>query len=90
MSRPGLGTTRTAATCLSAGVAFLLGRQGEDGLWRDFRTPAGEASTWPTAVIGHALQGACAGPDAVLAAAGALRRTQRPDGGCGLQPADPR
>jgi len=33
---------------LERGVQFLLANQGRDGLWRDFDTPAGEASLWPT------------------------------------------
>ena len=47
---------------LQRGARFLLAKQGGDGLWRDFDTPAGEASLWPTAFIGTALQSAGIGP----------------------------
>ena len=45
----------TASVALERGVGFILAKQGRDGLWRDFLTPAGEASEWPTGFIGTAL-----------------------------------
>jgi hypothetical protein len=65
------------------GVRFLLARQGSDGLWRDFLTPAGEASEWPTGFIATALHlaGADAGP--LRRAADALVARQNDDGGWG-------
>lgn len=74
---------------LDGGVGFLVSRQGMDGLWRDFFTPAGEASTWPSAYIGAALQIAAADPDALERAADALVRRQQPDGGWGYNEATP-
>jgi squalene cyclase len=72
--------TRTA---IAGGIDFLLAGRGEDGLWRDFLTPAGEASTWPSAYIGNVLQLAGAGGDAVERTADALALCQQPDGGWG-------
>ena len=68
---------------LQRGARFLLAKQGGDGLWRDFDTPAGEASLWPTAFVGTALQSAGIGHDAVARAADALEVAQRDDGGWG-------
>lgn len=74
---------------------FLVERQGADGLWRDFRTLAGQAEDWPTAFIGLALatvaradfgagreEGALAAAAAQRAAAALLGR-QHQDGGWG-------
>jgi squalene cyclase len=66
-----------------SGVAFLLERQGEDGLWRDFKTVAGESADWVTGYIGRSLQRAGAPRSALARAAGALLERQRPDGGWG-------
>lgn len=76
-------------TALARGVDFLLARQGEDGLWRDFQTPAGEASTWPSAYIGTALHGTGIGAAAMERAAGALAARQQPDGGWGYNEETP-
>jgi squalene cyclase len=68
---------------LERGAEFLLANQGRDGLWRDFDTPAGEASFWPTAFVATALESAAIGPDAVGRAVDALLASQNDDGGWG-------
>jgi squalene cyclase len=70
---------------LARGVAFLASRQGDDGLWRDFFTPAGEASLWPTGFIGAALLEAGASGEAAMLrrAADALAASQDVAGGWG-------
>ena len=78
-----------AADALDVGVAFLLSRQAPDGLWHDFLTPAGEASTWPTAYIGTALRVAAAHRGSLEHAAAALVQRQRPDGGWGYNESTP-
>jgi squalene cyclase len=72
-----------ASLALERGVRFLLATQGGDGLWRDFLTPAGEASEWPTGFIATALHLAGAKPDALDRAADALVANQKIDGGWG-------
>ena len=64
-------------------MRFLLTRQGGDGLWRDFLTPAGEASEWPTGFIATVLHLAGVADAALGRAAEALLASQRPDGGWG-------
>jgi hypothetical protein len=61
----------------------LLARQGRDGLWRDFDTPAGEASQWPPAFIGTALPLGADTTEALEKAADTLVDAQNPDGGWG-------
>ena len=80
-----LGPVRVkqAARALERGVSFLLANQGPDGLWRDFMTPAGEASEWPSGVVGTALHAAGADGAALERAAAALAERQNPDGGWG-------
>src|SRR5581483_4398663 len=73
----------SSLTPLERGTRFLLAKQGPDGLWRDFRTPAGEASEWPTGFAGTALHLAGAGAGALERAAGKLVATQNEDGGWG-------
>jgi hypothetical protein len=68
---------------LERGTDFLLGRQGPDGLWRDFVTPAGEASQWPTGFVGTALSVAGADTTTLERAADTLIATQNDDGGWG-------
>jgi squalene cyclase len=68
---------------LAAGVAFLLARQGPDGLWHDFETLAGEASDWPTGYIGAQLLDAGVRGAPIGAAADALMQHQHRDGGWG-------
>ena len=72
-----------ASLALDRGTRFLLSHQGRDGLWRDFLTPAGEASEWPTAVIATALHLAGAEPTALERAAETLVANQSVDGGWG-------
>jgi len=76
--RPG-----AASAARSRGVGFVLARQGDDGFWRDFHTPAGEASEWPTAAIAVALRLAGAGTEPLERAARALVAHQNTDGGWG-------
>ncbi len=71
------------ADAVERGVRFLLARQGYDGLWRDFVTPAGEASQWPTGFIGCALPLTDATADGLERAADTLVLAQNPDGGWG-------
>jgi Prenyltransferase and squalene oxidase repeat len=73
----------TARSAIERGIDFLLAGQSSDGLWRDFRTPAGEASTWPTGYIGNTLQLAGVDRTALEQAARALVQRQQPDGGWG-------
>lgn len=79
----------TARSGLERGVDFLLTGQGIDGMWHDFRTPAGEATTWTTAYIGDALQLASADRDALERAADALVVRQHVDGGWGYNEKTP-
>jgi len=74
---PGLGDAFSAAT------RFLLDHAGPDGLWRDFLTPAGEASSWPSGFIGAALPRTAATAAVLRRAANALVAAQNPDGGWG-------
>ena len=78
-----------APEALDRGARFLLANQGGDGFWRDFDTPAGEASVWPTAFVATALQSAGVGPEALERAAGALTAAQNDDGGWGYNEATP-
>jgi squalene cyclase len=80
------GVTRcrsAASRALERGTRFLLTRQHSDGLWRDFRTPAGEASEWPTGFVGTALHVAGAEASALELAADRLVASQNDDGGWG-------
>ena len=72
-----------ASVALERGIGYLLARQGDDGLWRDFLTPAGEASEWPTGFIATALQLARADAGAIRRAGDALVARQNDDGGWG-------
>jgi squalene-hopene/tetraprenyl-beta-curcumene cyclase len=75
---------RTAASlALERGTQFVLARQSPDGLWRDFLTPAGEASDWPTGFIATALHLVGAEPGALERAADRLVSDQHADGGWG-------
>ena len=71
------------ADALERATRFLLARQGRDGLWRDFDTPAGEASQWPSGFIGTALPLCADTTEALEEAADALVDAQNPDGGWG-------
>ena len=74
---------------LQRAVAFLVARQGTDGLWRDFQTLAGASTDWVTGYVAHALL-AARGPEPALAlAAQALRLGQHADGGWGYHAAVP-
>jgi len=72
-----------ASHALEDGVRFLLAKQGGDGLWRDFLTPAGEASEWPTGFVAAALQVARADAGALARTADRLVAAQHDDGGWG-------
>jgi len=79
-----------ASLALERGTRFVLGKQGRDGLWRDFLTPAGEASEWPTGFIATALHLAGAEASALERAAGALVANQDVvDGGWGYNESVP-
>ncbi len=68
---------------MEGGTRFLLAMQGSDGLWRDFLTPAGEASEWPTGFVATALHLAGADANPLDLAADALVTRQNDDGGWG-------
>jgi squalene cyclase len=85
---PPIGECSLVRAC-ERGVRFLLASQGRDGLWRDFLTPAGEASQWPTGFIGTALHLACAPADPLQRAGNALLAGQNADGGWGYNEAVP-
>ena len=73
----------SASLALERGTRFVLENQGRDGLWRDFLTPAGEASDWPSGFIGSALHLAGGEASALERAADALAGDQNVDGGWG-------
>jgi len=72
-----------------SGVEFLLRGQGADGMWRDFMTPAGEASSWPTGFALSALRAAGVDQSSLARAEHALVECQKPDGGWGYNEATP-
>jgi squalene cyclase len=72
-----------ASVALELGMRFVLAKQGRDGLWRDFLTPAGEASEWPTGFIATALHLAGAEASVLERAADTLIANQNVDGGWG-------
>jgi squalene-hopene/tetraprenyl-beta-curcumene cyclase len=74
---------KQASPALGRGTRFLLAMQGSDGLWRDFLTPAGEASEWPTGFVATALHLAGCDTSALERAATALVARQNGDGGWG-------
>jgi squalene cyclase len=76
---PGALVTRA----LDHGVRFLLANQSADGLWRDFDTPAGEASYWPTGFVAAALHASGVGHESLDRAAESLVGSQNIDGGWG-------
>jgi squalene cyclase len=76
---PGALVTRA----LDHGVGFLLANQSADGLWRDFDTPAGEASYWPTGFVAAALHAAGVGHEFLYRTAETLVASQNADGGWG-------
>lgn len=41
--------------CLSAGKAFLLNRQNEQGMWQDYMLAPGASEAWTTSVVGWSL-----------------------------------
>jgi squalene-hopene/tetraprenyl-beta-curcumene cyclase len=77
------GSVDCTAGAVERGTRFLLARQGRDGLWRDFATPAGEASCWPTGYIGSAVPLTGSTADALDRAADTLIAAQNLDGGWG-------
>ena len=72
-----------AGRAVERGAEFLLSLRGHDGLWRDFLTPAGEASLWPSAFIGTALHRAGAAANGLAPVGDALLAAQNLDGGWG-------
>ena len=73
----------STADALERATRFLLARQDRDGLWRDFDTPAGKASQWPSGFIGAALPLSDDTTDALERAADTLVAAQHLDGGWG-------
>ncbi len=74
---------------LNAARAFLLRRQRPDGVWADFRTLAGESTSWTTAYVAGSLGGGEAEDAACHQAALALIREQQLNGGWGYNAAVP-
>src|SRR4051794_33145860 len=74
---------RPASLALERGTRFLLAKQGADGLWRDFYTPAGEASAWPTGFIATVLRRARAETSVLERTASTLIASQNDDDGWG-------
>lgn len=75
---------RAANRCehaIDAAVEYLISRQGDDGLWRDFATLAGMSSDWVSGVVTYALACAAVAPEARLAAVKRVTFRQRPNGG---------
>jgi len=70
-------------------VGYLKAAQSADGLWRDFRTPAGEASEWVTAFVLAMTADLPDMQDVSRDAAARLLRCQRSDGGWGYNPRVP-
>ncbi|KJS52630.1 hypothetical protein VM98_30160 [Streptomyces rubellomurinus subsp. indigoferus] len=66
---------------LSRGLRHLAARRDPDGLWRDFRTPAGASSHWVTGFVCCSLAEADAEWEVVGPAARQLVTLQRRDGG---------
>jgi squalene-hopene/tetraprenyl-beta-curcumene cyclase len=79
----------TPPVALERGIGFLLAKQDGDGLWRDFHTPAGEASEWPTGFIGTALCTAGVDGRTLDRVARALIARQHADGGWGYNESVP-
>lgn len=62
-------------------AAFLVAARGDDGLWRDFLTLAGESCDWVSAYIACSFATAGVQRDLVRDIAVALHYRQRPSGG---------
>lgn len=70
---------------------FLLAAQGDDGLWRDFLTLAGESTAWPTGFVVAQLAPLLGADHEALRRAGrALVGAARPEGGWGYHVGVPR
>lgn len=78
-----------ASRALDRGMQFVVAKQGGDGLWRDFLTPAGEASSWPSGFIGAALHLAGAETGVLQKALVTLIANQGADGGWGYNESTP-
>lgn len=85
----------TAAARLGSALRALIGRQCDDGAWREFSLPVGVSDAWVTAVAGRAvLEGAkmLGSPLARAAAERAadwLRAHEHPSGGWGYNASTP-
>jgi squalene cyclase len=66
---------------IAEAAAFLVSARGEDGLWHDFLTLAGESCDWVSAYVACALSAAGVERDRVRDAGVALHYRQRPSGG---------
>jgi squalene-hopene/tetraprenyl-beta-curcumene cyclase len=70
-----------AALCRA--VTYLTSKRGQDGLWRDFRTLAGESSEWVTGYVCEALAETESAAPLVGLATRRLIARQRTNGGWG-------
>lgn len=74
---------------LLRGLSFLRSSCCADGLWRDFRTLAGQSSEWVTAFVSYALTTADSRDEAAKSAMTILSSHQRQNGGWAYNEAVP-
>ena len=65
---------------LEQAVSFLLSRQDEDGLWRDYQLEPGRSTSWVSAYVGYALVQAIGRDRSLSLTVDALRSSKRTGG----------